>query len=479
MRKFKLVGATVAMVTIAAVVFTQNPKTAYAVTNDEISDAVEDLEDAKEKLEEIKSEMADLSANITDIQSYIQVIDAKVAEYTEKIIATGVKITNKQNEIDAKKKEIAEKEKDIENKKASIQAVQNQQRKDYDSMKLRIQYMYECGDDTFLENIFSSESLSDMLGKTEYVNTIVEYDRKQLEVLADREEQMKRMLEDLEADKEQLKKEKAILDKQKAVLTKLDKALENERAYVDEILSSKKQTLDKLRNQESNMDELRAIYEKEIAEKQATLDEIRRQWEEERRKYEEMGYNVDEMISLKLQEIGLSGGLSMPISSRINGHYYISSVFGISRYIPEVGIWGSNHSGVDFVGPSGDPIYAVYDGTVEAVKISPPKQGYGNYVIINHGGGVKSLYGHMSEFAVCVGQKVLAGQKIGEIGSTGASTGPHLHLTMYAGGDLIDPLQFYSTSAVKAAEQGLTGYLPDQMSNYRGIPFEFAGNVYE
>ena len=476
MRKFKLVGATVAMVTIAAVVFTQNPKTAYAVTNDEISDAVEDLEDAKEKLEEIKSEMADLSANITDVQSYIQVIDAKVAEYTEKIIATGVKITNKQNEIDAKKKEIAEKEKDIENKKASIQAVQNQQRKDYDSMKLRIQYMYECGDDTFLENIFSSESLSDMLGKTEYVNTIVEYDRKQLEVLADREEQMKRMLEDLEADKEQLKKEKAILDKQKAVLTKLDKALENERAYVDEILSSKKQTLDKLRNQENNMEELKAQYEKEIAEKQATLDEIRRQWEEERRKYEEMGYNVDEMISLKLQEIGLSGGLSMPISSRINGHYYISSVFGISRYIPEVGIWGSNHSGVDFVGPSGEPIYAVYDGTVETVQKN--SGGYGWHVVINHGGGIKSLYGHMSGFNVCVGQKVLGGQQIGVIGSTGQSTGPHLHLTMYAGGDLIDPLQFYSTSAVKAAEQGLTGYLPDQMSNYKGIPFEFAWNVY-
>lgn len=95
------------------------------------------------------------------------------------------------------------------------------------------------------------------------------------------------------------------------------------------------------------------------------------------------------------------------------------------------------HSGVDFGAPYGSPIYAVSDGVI---AYAAHKGGYGNFVQVNHGGGLATGYGHMSRFAVRPGARVRQGQIIGYVGSSGMSTGPHLHYELYRGGKAINPL---------------------------------------
>lgn len=115
--------------------------------------------------------------------------------------------------------------------------------------------------------------------------------------------------------------------------------------------------------------------------------------------------------------------------------FYVTSLFG-PRIDPIKGI-PSNHNGMDMAIATGSPVYAVMSGTVE---VAGWHKSYGNYVIIRHENDYKSLYAHMSQILTTKGAKVVQGEKIGLVGSTGYSTGPHLHLTMYKSGNLVDPI---------------------------------------
>ncbi len=117
----------------------------------------------------------------------------------------------------------------------------------------------------------------------------------------------------------------------------------------------------------------------------------------------------------------------------------IASGFGM-RIDPVYGTpkW---HKGLDFAAPSGTPIYATGNGIVKLSSFSP--NGYGNHVIIDHGYGYQTLYGHMTKIKVTQGQKVLRGETIGWVGSTGKSTGPHCHYEVYVNGTQVDPVYFF------------------------------------
>jgi murein DD-endopeptidase MepM/ murein hydrolase activator NlpD len=146
--------------------------------------------------------------------------------------------------------------------------------------------------------------------------------------------------------------------------------------------------------------------------------------------------------SLQLVRWGKDGGLfpagaaaqarSVPIGQPVAGH--ITSPYGARRH-PILG-YVRMHAGIDFGAPYGSPIYAVADGTV---TFAGRHGGHGNYVRLKHGGGLDTGYGHMSRIAVASGSRVRAGQVIGYVGSTGLSTGPHLHFEAYRGGHTINP----------------------------------------
>ena len=137
------------------------------------------------------------------------------------------------------------------------------------------------------------------------------------------------------------------------------------------------------------------------------------------------------------------GGLLRPVNARI------SSGYGMRRH-PVLG-YRRMHSGIDFAAPYGTPIYAVADGTVQMAGYNG---GYGRFVRLSHDGGLGSGYGHMSRIAVSNGQRVRRGQVIGYVGSTGLSTGPHLHYELYRNGRPVNPasVEFVQRAQLSGAE---------------------------
>jgi len=147
-----------------------------------------------------------------------------------------------------------------------------------------------------------------------------------------------------------------------------------------------------------------------------------------------LNQTLDTRIKPALEE-ALAAEAAYPDGQPVVGQVEISSEFGI-RSNPFGGSGYETHEGIDFVGEYGDIIAAAGDGTV---TLAGPNGGYGNAVTIEHGGGYKTLYGHMSEVNVKTGDTVERGQIIGRIGSTGRSSGPHLHYSLYKDGTAINP----------------------------------------
>ena len=173
----------------------------------------------------------------------------------------------------------------------------------------------------------------------------------------------------------------------------------------------------------------------EQEDEQKLYESMKKQYEAELAAAEAEGLTADEAVKKTLESIGLSGGFTWPLP----GYTYINSQYGM-RVHP---ITGENklHNGTDISGSdvNGKPIVAAYDGTVILAEYY---YGYGNCVQISHGTGVVTYYAHMSAFAVKVGDVVKAGQTVGYVGSTGNSTGPHLHFTLYVGGTTVNPLDY-------------------------------------
>ena len=151
------------------------------------------------------------------------------------------------------------------------------------------------------------------------------------------------------------------------------------------------------------------------------------------------------------------GALSRPVNGAV------SSGFGMRRH-PILG-YSRMHSGLDFKAGYGTPIYAVTDGTVTHAG---RKGGYGNFVQINHGGGLASGYGHMSRFAVTSGTRVRRGQIIGYVGSTGLSTGPHLHYELYRGGRAVNPMSVKFTQRAQLSGSDL-GKFKARLNSLRSV----------
>lgn len=161
----------------------------------------------------------------------------------------------------------------------------------------------------------------------------------------------------------------------------------------------------------------------------------------------------------------VSVSMSMPLAARV------SSPFGLR---PDPFTGGTRcHGGIDFAAPAGTPVAAVADGTVAAVVPGWKSGGFGNLVRLDHGGGVESWYGHLSQFLVRDGQRVRQGEIIGLVGSTGRSTGPHLHLEIRIGGTRVDPALLLGSGAAFPAYRRVfqamaTAYAP--ASGGSGVP---------
>ncbi|WP_285823741.1 murein hydrolase activator EnvC family protein [Schaedlerella arabinosiphila] len=284
----------------------------------------------------------------------------------------------------------------------------------YQSMKKRIRYMYEVGNTQFIEVLLNSENMGDFLNNVEYVNQLSEYDR-------DRLADFQKIRSEVEA------RERA-LQEEYVVLRNLQDALIAKQAEVEQLLADKNLQI--------------ADLEGQIGENAALLEELIRQAEEEKRKQEEQAAAAAAAAAAEAEAAARANGGSTYIPSTDvvvsgNGQFTnpcpsgsVSSTFGYRTFD------NSFHNGLDLAASSGAPTYAADSGTV---LIAGWSDSAGNWVVVDHGNGFVTKYMHHSALAVTAGQSVSKGQQVGYVGSTGYSSGPHLHFQVELGGSPVNP----------------------------------------
>ena len=254
----------------------------------------------------------------------------------------------------------------------------------------------EQGAVSYWSVLFKATSFSDLVSRIDFINEIVRYN--------------KQVIEDLRQTRQELADDKAALEEQNEALASSKKELEGQ------ISESMRMLAEYVKTEEGKQAEYDAIKAEEEA-----LDGLIAAAEAKAR---ELG--MDEIA-------GTVGGYAWPCSSI----RWITSMFG-GRQSPG-GIGSTNHKGVDIGTPMGTPVLAAKAGTVTWASWNG---GYGNCVIISHGKGNSTLYGHLSGYNVSVGDQVSQGQVIAYSGNTGNSTGPHLHFGIMEGDTWVDPLNY-------------------------------------
>ena len=342
-------------------------------------------------------------SEVNSLQSELQTLIEKMSKLEDDLVSTGQQITQAQDDLTvAKEKE-------------------HQQ---YEDMKKRIKYMYENGSNEFLEILMEANSIADLLNKAEYINKISKCDR---ELLVEYEDTRK----DVENRENALKKEYAELEN-------LQDELAGEQANVEKLLADKNIQINNLTSEiSSNADKLKQL----IAEAEAA---------EARRKEAEATAAAQAAQAAAAAQASASSGTSSSGNTSSNASATgtgslthpvpgaaITSGFG-GRVAPTAGAT-TGHDGIDYGAGYGAAVYAADSGTVITAQYNSAR---GNYIVINHGNGMQTWYQHLSSMNVTVGQTVARGQVIGNVGTTGISTGPHLHFEVHVGGVPVNPLNY-------------------------------------
>lgn len=388
------------------------PVPAYAVTQSQIDELKEQRNVIRAQRQEKQAIVEALEAEKADVVAQKQAMD-------ERNMYTLQQIQLNNQEIELYDEMIAEKAAELE----EAQRLENEQLERY---RARVRAMEENGGYNILAIISKSDSFSDMLTAMDDVGEIMESDR-QLEdaYIAAREntESVKADYEDTRAELEELKAQL------KAEQEELEKDIEEAIQII----------LDLENDLENRQAEYDAIMAAEDA-ANATIDKLVAELEAQR---------AAEAAAAAAAAGGSSGGGSANASGSflwpVASYVYVSSRFGL-RVHPITGKT-KNHTGIDIASNQGTAVYASDGGSV---TLAGWNGGYGNCIMIDHGNGYVTLYGHLSSISVSVGQTVSQGATIGAVGSTGNSTGPHLHFEVLKNGTRIDPEQFFSGLTISA-----------------------------
>ena len=315
---------------------------------------------------------------------------------------------------------IAEKGKEL----FAAQELENEQLERYRS---RVRAMEENGTLNYLAMILKANNLGELLTTIDDIGEIMQSDRQLEDAYIKARENTEEVKAEYEAYRAEINGKQDELREEKA-------ALEKEIDEASELLASIKEDLD------SKQAEVDAIYDEEER-TNAAIDKLVAELDAERRRAEEEaaaaagGGGGGASVSTGAGAANATGSFMFPVASYV----YISSRFG-ERIHPITGEL-KNHNGMDIASNMGTTVYAADGGTV---VLAEWYGGYGNCIMIDHGNGYKTLYGHLSYIGVSEGQAVYQGESIGQVGSTGNSTGPHLHFEVYSNGSRIDPEQFFS-----------------------------------
>ncbi len=348
----------------------------------------ENLNNANIQLQYVENELTSSLIQVQKLQDRIEQYQAKLDEVNEKY-------QKLQNQVEEHQKK--------------LDTIQESYNRKNEALKQRLVAFYKSGSINFLDVLMDSNNIIDFVSRYYLIKKMTEYDAKSMEEIEKQKQEIEKVTNELKESKANMKLTKADAEQQTVVLTNTKTILENQISSLTESEQSLKSQID--------------IYKKQ---------------------QEELENLIQYAIRSSTYELRYSGGIMVWPTLTTS---YITSQYG-SRLHPIQGII-KNHAGIDIGGSTGNPVYAAADGVIIYSQYNTG--GYGNLVMIDHGTnseGVKivTLYGHGNKLLRNVGESVKQGELIMEMGSTGNSTGPHVHFEVRENGVAVDPKKYLSSN---------------------------------
>lgn len=348
----------------------------------------ENLNNANIQLQYVENELTSSLIQVQKLQDRIDQYQAKLDEVNEKY-------QKLQNQVEEHQKK--------------LDTVQESYNRKNEALKQRLVAFYKSGSINFLDVLMDSNNIIDFVSRYYLIKKMTEYDAKSMEEIEKQKQEIEKVTNELKESKANMKLTKADAEQQTVVLTNTKIILENQISSLTESEQSLKSQIDIYKNQQEELENL-----------------------------------IQYAIRSSTYELRYSGGIMVWPTLTTS---YITSQYG-SRLHPIQGII-KNHAGIDIGGSTGNPVYAAADGVIIYSQYNTG--GYGNLVMIDHGTnseGVKivTLYGHGNKLLRNVGESVKQGELIMEMGSTGNSTGPHVHFEVRENGVAVDPKKYLSSN---------------------------------
>ena len=356
------------------------------------------------EINQMKEDAAALKKQRAELQKQLKAIQADKSKALDQKALLEQQINATQAEINNIAAQITQYDQLIAQKETELAATEEKERAQYELFCKRVREMEEQGEVSYWSILFSSDDFSDLLDNAMMVEEIMDYDNQVMnELIAIREQ--------IEADKTALETARQEQKDAKAEQEAAKAELKSQQAQVDALITE-------ISGQES---QVKAAEAKLQAAANAADAEIRA---------------AERELASQIANVPSESGFLWPLP----GRYNLSSLYG-SRKHPVTGK-ANNHTGIDVPAPSGTPIQACKSGVVTT---STYNNSYGNYVVVSHSDGTSTLYAHMSRRNASKGQTVSQGQVIGYVGTTGSSTGNHLHLEIRVNGSRRDPINYFQS----------------------------------
>lgn len=404
MKKYaRFLGLTLAFALMINQVSIANADSISATSSEQLKKMQKQIEDAEKERKQLKNGLSDVKKVVaklenakSDLKAYVTQLDQEVVEIENNIEELKENITVKEGEIDETTKELA----------VALQTEAEQ----YDAMGQRIRLNYEQGPSFLVSLLLHATSFGEFLNRSTYVQAVAEYDDQMLDKFIETREYV-------EVCKQTLEEEKLTLETAK-------EGLESEEEAIKQLIDQKAAEIEQYeKNIQANEAAVKE-YEAELAAQNQIIKDLEAAVEAEKKR----------LLEQNKRGIIYDGGtFKFPLES----YKRISDEYGY-RIHPTLNV-KQFHNGVDFAADKGTKIYAAYDGVVIAAAYSSTM---GNYVMIDHGSGLFTIYMHASKLNCSNNDVVVKGQKIAEVGSTGRSTGNHLHFSVRLNGEYVSPWNY-------------------------------------
>ncbi len=375
-------------------------------------------EDSENNLTDLQTQQQDLQNQLNESNEQLEEVQSQLSENLQQIEKLDEKIQESESKITELDAQVSQLQAEISDIQAKLEVAEKNYEKQKDIMEKRLIAIYESGDTNYIDVLLKSSDLSEFLSNYYLISEITSLDRE--------------LLDEVETEKKEIE-----LSKQK---------LEKNQASLATALQTQTQTATVLQNTKTLRENYIARLSDEEKAKQAQIDEITAA-------YEAVNNQILELAKQGLDTAYIGGVLAWPVP----GYTKITSNYGM-RVHPITGQY-KLHTGVDISAPIGANFVAANDGIVTKAEYNTA---YGNMVIIDHGGGISTLYAHGSEILVTVGQTVKRNEAILKVGSTGYSTGPHAHFEVRINGVVTNPIEYITNGVIPESQNQNTNNTDNQ-----------------